>query len=311
MEGAEINTSLLALKEVIRAMATGDAMTHVPFRGSRLTQVLKESFVGSNTAQSVMIACISPNIGNCEQTLNTLRYADRVKERNAETGRPSTAVSQQPPPQRQPRARASIATSTLAPPRNQHQKSKDARKSLNPFSAITSAEEKEEEEEEELLVDDEDDGNCIHHKAASLDLSLASNASALLDDILATPKANAINNNTLSSPAKGRSSGRLSPAAKQLIAAHGEAANVMLELLHEEYALHSEVNERDGPHDGIDDYVARMEEILERQYKILSSLRRLISQYHGDSNGHDAGGDPKDLLQVEDDDDEDFEDLRD
>jgi len=85
MEGAEINCSLLALKEVIRALATGDSMTHVPFRGSKLTQVLKESFVGNNS-RSVMIACISPNIGNCEQTLNTLRYADRVKERNAVTG---------------------------------------------------------------------------------------------------------------------------------------------------------------------------------------------------------------------------------
>jgi kinesin family member 2/24 len=85
MEGAEINTSLLALKEVIRALATGGSMTHVPFRGSKLTQVLKESFVGNN-CRSVMIACISPNIGNCEQTLNTLRYANRVKERNPETG---------------------------------------------------------------------------------------------------------------------------------------------------------------------------------------------------------------------------------
>lgn len=85
LEGAEINTSLLALKEVIRALATGDSLSHVPFRGSKLTQVLKQSFVGKN-CRSVMIACISPNIGNCEQTLNTLRYADRVKERNPETG---------------------------------------------------------------------------------------------------------------------------------------------------------------------------------------------------------------------------------
>jgi kinesin family protein 2/24 len=89
LEGAEINTSLLALKEVIRALATSDSLAHVPFRGSKLTQVLKESFVGEN-CRSVMIACISPNIGNCEQTLNTLRYADRVKERNSETGEPST-----------------------------------------------------------------------------------------------------------------------------------------------------------------------------------------------------------------------------
>jgi len=43
LEGAEINTSLLALKEVIRALATGDSMAHIPFRGAKLTQVLKES----------------------------------------------------------------------------------------------------------------------------------------------------------------------------------------------------------------------------------------------------------------------------
>lgn len=92
LEGSDINTSLLALKEVIRALATGDSMAHVPFRGSRLTQVLKESFVGRNS-QSVMIACVSPNIGNVEPTLNTLRYADRVKERNAETGELSAAVT--------------------------------------------------------------------------------------------------------------------------------------------------------------------------------------------------------------------------
>lgn len=64
-------------------------MQHIPFRGSKLTQVLKESFVGKKS-RTVMIACIAPNLSNCEHTLNTLRYADRVKERNPETGK-STA----------------------------------------------------------------------------------------------------------------------------------------------------------------------------------------------------------------------------
>jgi hypothetical protein len=41
-----------------------------------------------------MVACISPDIGNCEQTLNTLRYADRVKERNPETGVLPTSCQQ-------------------------------------------------------------------------------------------------------------------------------------------------------------------------------------------------------------------------
>jgi kinesin family member 2/24 len=48
-------------------------------RGSKLTQVLKDSFVGANT-RTCMVACVSPAYSNCEHTLNTLRYADRVKE---------------------------------------------------------------------------------------------------------------------------------------------------------------------------------------------------------------------------------------
>ncbi|MCO5550220.1 hypothetical protein L7F22_003702 [Adiantum nelumboides] len=75
IEGAEINKSLLALKECIRAL--DHEQGHIPFRGSKLTEVLRDSFVGDS--RTVMISCISPNTGSCEHTLNTLRYADRVK----------------------------------------------------------------------------------------------------------------------------------------------------------------------------------------------------------------------------------------
>ncbi|KAG2250984.1 hypothetical protein Bca52824_081120 [Brassica carinata] len=74
IEGAEINKSLLALKECIRAL--DNDQLHIPFRGSKLTEVLRDSFVGNS--RTVMISCISPNEGSCEHTLNTLRYADRV-----------------------------------------------------------------------------------------------------------------------------------------------------------------------------------------------------------------------------------------
>ena len=76
IEGADINKSLLALKECIRAMDLRNG--HIPFRQSKLTMVLRDGFIGS--ARTLMIACIAPNRSNCEHTLNTLRYADRVKE---------------------------------------------------------------------------------------------------------------------------------------------------------------------------------------------------------------------------------------
>ena len=75
-DGAEISKSLLALKECIRAL--DQDKKHVPFRGSKLTMVLKDSFVGK--CKTVMIGNISPAAANSEYTLNTLRYADRVKE---------------------------------------------------------------------------------------------------------------------------------------------------------------------------------------------------------------------------------------
>lgn len=82
MEGAEINKSLLALKECIRAL--GRKGSHLPFRASKLTQVLRDSFIGEN-ARTCMIAMISPGMQSCEHSLNTLRYADRVKELGAES----------------------------------------------------------------------------------------------------------------------------------------------------------------------------------------------------------------------------------
>ena len=76
IDGAEINKSLLALKECIRAL--DQDKKHLPFRGSKLTLVLKDSFIGN--CRTVMIGNVSPGLLSCEHTLNTLRYSDRVKE---------------------------------------------------------------------------------------------------------------------------------------------------------------------------------------------------------------------------------------
>jgi len=81
-ESSEINKSLLALKECIRALdSNGTAgKAHVPYRASKLTLVLKDCFT-SALAKTTMIATVSPSSSSCDHTLNTLRYADRVKEK--------------------------------------------------------------------------------------------------------------------------------------------------------------------------------------------------------------------------------------
>jgi kinesin family protein 2/24 len=75
-ESADINTSLLALKECIRAL--GQKSTHVPYRGSKLTLILKDCF--SPDSKTSMISTISPGCSSADHSLNTLRYADRIKE---------------------------------------------------------------------------------------------------------------------------------------------------------------------------------------------------------------------------------------
>ncbi|XP_014798167.1 PREDICTED: kinesin-like protein KIF18B [Calidris pugnax] len=78
-EGANINRSLLALINVINALADAKSKkTHIPYRDSKLTRLLKDS-IGGN-CRTIMIAAVSPCALAYEDTYNTLKYASRAKE---------------------------------------------------------------------------------------------------------------------------------------------------------------------------------------------------------------------------------------
>jgi len=84
-EGAEINKSLLALKECIRALDArkSGSDNHVPFRASKLTLVLRDSFISkSEKSKIIMIACVNPSYSSSNHTINTLRYSDRLKDKS-------------------------------------------------------------------------------------------------------------------------------------------------------------------------------------------------------------------------------------
>ncbi|KAM9752203.1 kinesin-like protein KIF3B [Menidia menidia] len=75
-EATKINLSLSALGNVISALVDGRS-SHIPYRDSKLTRLLQDSLGGN--ARTVMVANIGPASYNVEETLTTLRYANRAK----------------------------------------------------------------------------------------------------------------------------------------------------------------------------------------------------------------------------------------
>ncbi|XP_050195093.1 kinesin-like protein KIF18A [Myiozetetes cayanensis] len=78
VEGTNINRSLLALGNVINALADPKCKKHIPYRNSKLTRLLKDSLGGN--CRTVMIAAVSPSSLFYDDTYNTLRYASRAKD---------------------------------------------------------------------------------------------------------------------------------------------------------------------------------------------------------------------------------------
>jgi kinesin family member 2/24 len=290
LEGAEINTSLLALKEVIRALATGDSLTHIPFRGSKLTQVLKESFVGVN-ARSVMIACIAPNMSNCEHTLNTLRYADRVKERNPKTGALSSCRNTT-------RVRSSKLSTRLSTSFGVEESEID--KEEDSFKDCLDAEYDEDDTEhfqsisynEKYLEDNEESsyhGSISEFSAAKDKKDLAKFDSSFDVSTNKLSRSQSIPTNK-------------STEATALITCHRKVMSEMLGMCKAEMAI---ANKVDQDRDIIDTYLDELEGLHEKQCEMLSSLHEKLMEYRRARSTFEQS--PGEIVSEDDS----FEDLRD
>ncbi|XP_072137683.1 kinesin-like protein KIF27 [Mobula birostris] len=78
-ESIQINSGLLALGNVISALGDPKRKSiHIPYRDTKITRLLKDSLGGN--AKTTMIACISPSSSTFDESLNTLKYANRARD---------------------------------------------------------------------------------------------------------------------------------------------------------------------------------------------------------------------------------------
>ena len=254
MEGAEINTSLLALKEVLRAMSSDSA--HIPFRGSKLTQVLKESLVEA-TSTCVMIACVSPHLSHCEPTLNTLRYAQCLKdfEKSKDLSGRTTA-----PPQPQV---------TLHLPPKPIRDAPQLQSAPSPIAKLDAIEKHD--------MPRQPPNNASHHiKSNSVHSEISNDDSALLDEILSSPASVVNDTPPMHLPDRRRE------AAQQLFLTHKDAMTAMLSMVKEEMAIvcnHS----GDNP-EATARYMDDVKAIQDRQLHYIVKLREHLLQFYEAGN---------------------------
>ena len=242
--------------------------------------MLKESFVGKNS-RTVMVSCVAPNIRNCDHTLNTLRYADRVKERDPQTGKLSASVAASSNIKID---HADIITRVKLPPR--------------PLTAPAASFRIEREDDnvssddddipppppsnEELLLqsldeDDEDDNAAeksgYSYSEFDVDKVVDSDENDSLEEVLKSndnlPPANIPEQ---PQPIQRPKTLKDNPAAQTLIATHKSIMSKLLQMLQHEMML---VNDTDANRENIDAYLKELEQLSDEQLSLLSTLREV------------------------------------
>jgi kinesin family protein 2/24 len=238
LDGAEINKSLLALKECIRAL--DQQLDHTPFRGSKLTQVLKDSFIGQN-CMTVMIANISPSSGSVEHTLNTLRYAYRVRElRGSGPTKRQIIPSEEAIPRR-------------IPSQSRRPKAQPENTSSSSSSSIISVDEN-------------------NNEVQGISLSPVNGGHKRPTTPSKPPEMN------LDKLAKehDRLIGTILSEEEELITTHRKTLEVLVQMMNEEMA---QVDLIDQPGSDVDVYVSYMDENLKQKETMINSLRSKLDKF--------------------------------
>ena len=245
MEGAEINKSLLALKECIRALSMKSK--HTPYRASKLTQVLRDSFIGDN-ARTCMISMISPGLASCEHSLNTLRYADRVKELKSKKGKKGAAASKM-------QAGAAI----------QH----------NRVGNIAAAAVKQEDSSSDVDLEVEDDGDWLG-EPSPLETSLARQDLSKLHMSMIKNKGGKSSKADAAMFDFHNAVSDLIEMEENLVEEHRSTIDESRDMLNEEAVL---LNKMESVDSDAEEYARRLDQLLEAKIAKLTSLRANVQGF--------------------------------
>lgn len=166
-EASKINRALSSLGNVISALAENSP--HIPYRDSKLTRLLQDSLGGNS--KTIMIANIGPSSYNYNETLTTLRYAQRAK-----TIQNKPVKNEDPQDAKLKEYQAEITRlRMLLTERQNREKTLPKRRNKAPHPGKSQTiKEKQDDDELDRDVDDDEDGEVATNDKDSINMMLMS-----------------------------------------------------------------------------------------------------------------------------------------